>query len=544
MTTSRSAADGHGIGFTSRHQRRLAAKRARYHDKCHTIKHRKNNRNKDYLPALTSPGYDSNSQARLLLKSLLSLDNLPMDFATRMASSLENEAFPQINVAQADGMDYVLTKSTQEFMARDRKLLRQIRTTGARPLFTKKEWSNFSKQWEASLSEEFHCKIRATRVFVPTSSEEPVDAPSPTDLDLVMRRQGTDAIFVHSKSEVLFATLSTKLCDKAAMKSAAKLHQQPQSSLQINQYFEDQISHERSQKRQNRARASLTAANYGCSTRPQKPLSDTKPSVLSTRSLFISAADIPLQQRKSADISSSEFYLGQCLPTFAMHWRGMTKQDRLYNKHSRRRPRISTNARVCHKESFQIPYVVQNSCQPTKRSYVSRIVASYYESSRFRRMAEEYAFLFGALPYGTAAFVAYENELNFHNLFNTESRDNAYSRPAPTGSVGCYHQKPLHDDNNAHTILSTWQSIQTDQNNPVFFRFNLPTQRWHINATTNRFAVFKGMIPHETKLKNEKLKVAHQPRIHHSAYWKPLHEYIALVLMDPDNVHKISMIKK
>ena len=68
------------------------------------------------------------------------------------------------------------------------------------------------------------------------------------------------------------------------------------------------------------------------------------------------------------------------------------------------------------------------------------------------------------------------------------------------------------------------------------YRVNLKfmTTYWRvkIEATTDRFALFYGWIPHKTEVERDSGTPTGETRLHHTAYIKPEHEHISLGVMN------------
>ena len=114
-----------------------------------------------------------------------------------------------------------------------------------------------------------------------------------------------------------------------------------------------------------------------------------------------------------------------------------------------------------------------------------------------------------------------------------------YCRPFPQGTIMQLHEKSFHGDGNGATIPGLWQCVQEDPNNPVTLSFTTSTITWNMVSSTGRCTIFKGLAPHATRLINPPLVASKHQRMSHSSYWKLYHEYIALVLMSPENYRNL-----
>ena len=150
--------------------------------------------------------------------------------------------------------------------------------------------------------------------------------------------------------------------------------------------------------------------------------------------------------------------------------------------------------------------------------------------------------MFSPLPYATCGHIGYMNEHNFFNYHNVDRMETMYSRPYPRGSLGVRLEKTLHDDKNGFLALGLWQCVAADPLNDIAFCFNTVRKKWHFISSTGRFALFNGLVPHESKLIREHVKSPTR-RVHHSSYWKTDHEYISLVLMSPANVKDLHVTR-
>ena len=114
-----------------------------------------------------------------------------------------------------------------------------------------------------------------------------------------------------------------------------------------------------------------------------------------------------------------------------------------------------------------------------------------------------------------------------------------FTRIFPQGTIGLRQNKSLHDNGNTVIMPGLLQCAQANPDNPVYLQFTTTSARWRISSDTGRFTMFKGLIPHKTKILKNELRPSRVQRISHSSYWKLEHEYIALELVSPENYQKL-----
>ncbi len=100
----------------------------------------------------------------------------------------------------------------------------------------------------------------------------------------------------------------------------------------------------------------------------------------------------------------------------------------------------------------------------------------------------------------------------------------------PKASFGLHPTKPLHDDDNGILSLGVWRCLQEDPINEVWFRFITRSLQWEFESTQDRVCLFNGLFPHKTRTANGVVKKSQVPQIYHTAYIKPCHEFLSLLL--------------
>ena len=130
---------------------------------------------------------------------------------------------------------------------------------------------------------------------------------------------------------------------------------------------------------------------------------------------------------------------------------------------------------------------------------------------------------FLSLPYATTPYLAAMQVAQACKLsrdaFKKTMPCEALARVFPKGAVGMKRTKELHDDGNVAIIPGIWTL--------------------YLRTTLRRFCWFYGWIPHKTEVLGDPSyrslgKMEKVERIHHSSFWKPRSEHIALVLFQDE----------
>ena len=93
------------------------------------------------------------------------------------------------------------------------------------------------------------------------------------------------------------------------------------------------------------------------------------------------------------------------------------------------------------------------------------------------------------------------------------------SRILPKGALVFILSKPMQDDNNGVISLSFWTSL-TESNKETNFVFLVSGFQVSIRATSLRWILFMGYLPHESRPANQQ-KPTTKHRLHHSLFVKP-----------------------
>lgn len=122
------------------------------------------------------------------------------------------------------------------------------------------------------------------------------------------------------------------------------------------------------------------------------------------------------------------------------------------------------------------------------------MLASYYEAWS-RTIAEGILFyLCYSLPTAMNSFIAADNVRKSFATHAPNHVSRFFHRPLPKGSLGCQLSKPMHDDKNGVESMGVWRCLREDLVNPVELVFKTTELSWSIRSSTNRFAIFKGML--------------------------------------------------
>ena len=210
------------------------------------------------------------------------------------------------------------------------------------------------------------------------------------------------------------------------------------------------------------------------------------------------------------------------------------------NNKGRRQPRFSTQVPLCGGTYVKLPFALVSSLPPENDE---KLIAACDFENNLRTMAEWILLrCFPSLPYGTSAYIA-ARQVSAACKFSREANNKimpceALARIFPKGAVGTKRTKELHDDGNAAIIPGIWTSVTADEK--VVLRFQSKQFNVFLRTTTRRFCWFYGWIPHKTELLENPSyrslgKMTKVERIHHSAFWKPRSEHIALVLFQDDH---------
>ena len=419
-----------------------------------------------------------------------------------------------------------------KYIQRDHALISQL-IRGKMRRFSISEWQDFLCEWERKV-QTFVDGFKACRLFIRS-----VDNASPVDVDLDqhMSSRHCDGIFIHDDCQVLFATLSPHACSKIRNGMAAQIGVNPIPNAMVVSGANEALCRDRTNERSTKGNKCLRCISFGSSTRPQHHNHKSYARIVGSRRCTINCSGIKLALRHSFEKQIREFYRKRCYPVF--FGSSIKGVDKFYGSNPdrpSRKPRIAKTGSMDTSTCFRLPYVRMSSAPSLAKNKLETVVATCYESNSCRALAEELCSgVFGPLPYCLANVVGHLNECNFFLKKGMALSEAGFSRPFPQGTIGLRHNKSLHDDGNAAIMPGLWQCVQADPDNPVYLQFTTSSARWRISSDTGRFAMIKGLIPHETKLRKNMTGASRVQRISHSSYWKLEHEYVALALMAPEN---------
>ena len=229
-----------------------------------------------------------------------------------------------------------------------------------------------------------------------------------------------------------------------------------------------------------------------------------------------------------------------------LYWKCFTVLDAFYKKRPNkacRVPRISRSMSFRQRKSLRFPDLRSESIhksKPKTSKDVSMMAASQYESN-VRLASESMLKILASVPGALMGHISHQQTLEAFQKFDISSAQQNVSRPLPKGSLGLGLNKPLHDDSNGIVSHGVWRTLQEDPANPVWFQFFTHKKAWEIKATQDRMCFFNGHIPHRTVTKGGPVKPTSTRRVHHSAYIKPEHEHISLVLCSPDCLNHVQL---
>ena len=400
---------------------------------------------------------------------------------------------------------YPIVEIPSDDLSRDIGLLQSIQSGNGLPRFPKNIWTTFRAKWEFRLrtfdpnSKVCNILVSTKELYEDTTFYPDIDS---VDLDLFMKRKGCNAIFVHSECQILCATLSSTFCSHLHLKQAQAMSINPMPNSMIINGIHQITQADSSQEQMNAAHKTLSCANFGCSTRPQRH--SAYEHLTGSRRVRVSAHNIPSKRRLSYDRLLYDLYTRCLFVVFFQHWKYFTQEDRLYGPNMltpTRTPRILANVGFDTMDLFRLPYIMRSSTSKCRPNNDNCRAAAHYESQVCRRLAEELIVdVFSPLPYSMCGHVGYINEHKFFNHHNVDSFESGYSRSFPRGSLGDKLVKSLHDDGNGYVTLGLWQCMADDPVNHVSLRFNTARMRWRFFSSTGRFALFNGLVPHESKL--------------------------------------------
>lgn len=381
------------------------------------------------------------------------------------------------------------------------------------------------------------------------SSEKgsPVEVINTVDLDQVMTEQSAAGCVVHGEHLVYIATFSTDICEEIS----AKAQSATGLSYCISDDAVDGIKLVANGDNMQADEEAVYTANFGLTCRPQRPTIDsTNPETKSVDALLGAPRGgrviCPAGVKHSLSSIVGYLYHSDFYPFFFAD--SIMKSDQWYgarpNGKRPRNPRFSRRGQNLDKRLQMKVHHPEMSSLP-KVSDVKHCAAAEAEC-RFRSISEWIiSNVFHVLPYGATPLLAMSN-LKKATEIASQSGNNlpcsTLCRAFPKGATGLHRVKELHDDGNAAVIPGIWTSIIGDPD--VCLRFIGRGMNHALSANTARFCWFYGWIPHKTEVTEapqtrSKGAMHGIDRLHHSAFWKPEFEFLALELFAPPQVKDI-----
>ena len=420
-------------------------------------------------------------------------------------------------------------------LTQDRNRIKSILTNGT---MKKVAWSNVKSLLTLQLG-----RLLNRKVVVIIEKVGSKAMPKERDVDEYLQEKGADVYVLCSDYLALVATCSTTTSQQLYEIGLAKNGLSDEASQQAIEGIMKIANSDSMQKDE----ATVYTANFGMTetTRQQ----DTK----NCKSHRSHALDDSIGCHRGGDMKRlistphspasviAPYYNENCLSFFedknesADDWYGNRE-----NKKGKRKPRFSTNVPLCGGTKVKLPFALVSSLPPENDP---QLIAACDFENNLRTMAEWILVrCFPSLPYGTSAYIA-ARQVSAACKYSRQAHSQimpceALARIFPKGAVGTKRTKELHDDGNAAIIPGIWTSVTADDT--VVLRFQSKDFNVFLRATTRRFCWFYGWIPHKTEVLEDPTyrsfgKMEKLERIHHSAFWKPRSEHIALVMFQDEH---------
>jgi len=429
-------------------------------------------------------------------------------------------------------------------VARDISLLKHYQQHGGPKEITTQQWQEIGEKLAANVQRYTTVSTKCCFLFHPTNSTTKNGSSGSEDvvhhdLDLLMTSKNCNCCIVHTEYVALTVTFSKRLCKKILSHEEIVMGINTEPNMNVKNGIRLTTELDKSQIKANGKNESLNSAHYGACNRTQKysPTEITTELLVGSRKLAVSSVNIPSCRLTSFQSPSQIFYDQHCWPVLQQAGCS-SKKKRL----------AEGGKQYGSRGLFRLPFLRLSSAPTTMpqsthisdTEHIDIVLASCYESYIARRMAEHLLHIFSAIPYSTTPYIAYMNEQTFFTKNNIHPKEYQWSRPFPQGTLGVSLEKQIHDDANGLLVPGLWQCLASDPLNPVRFVFQTTNMSYSFQSSKKRFAWFNGMIPHKTEAIHVKFD-SDDTRVHHSAYWKPVHEYISLVLMAQDNADLLSV---
>jgi hypothetical protein len=384
----------------------------------------------------------------------------------------------------------------------------------------KVQWSKIRRDFAKTLSLYSDSTVRVSMYFCRRVENGALFS---LDVDEFMSRSNTDAIIVHGESMVYMATLSEELCSRIYLlvEDQLGLSVSSPSDIVIQGIVDVTACHSPSKPR----KGFIPLANFGASVRPQPQGVDAKGayshlvgSRRGGRFLFpvnVVVKSIVLPVRAIYDADFRNVIKD---PTRTLRLRDMFEQNK----------------------GCPLYYPLLSSL-PSSSPSPSLAVALWENEVR---SVSEYLLerVFVDLPYATTGCLCAHNlkkACSFAESLGKRLPIKDLCRALPKGSVGLSSGRLLHDDGNAALIPGVWTSFAGNEN--CLLKFQSVDGSFYLRTTKRRFCLFYGWIPHLSEklpgpVLGPKSSLDGYARVHHSAYSKPLIEFIGLSLFDDNDV--------
>ena len=431
--------------------------------------------------------------------------------------------------------DVTITPEGTRTVNHDRNRIKSILKEGR---MMKVSWSNVKSLLSMQLR-----RLLGRRVVVICEKIGSKKMPEVRDVDEYLESQGADVYILCSEYQALIATCSTKTCQELYEKGLEKVGLSDEPTKDAIDRIMKLANNDSMQKDE----PAVYTANFGMTETTR--LVNTK-TCKSDRS---KALDDSIGCHRGGDIrrmietpnSPSSVIAKLYHENYLTSFDGDAKpEDSWYgkreNQKGRRLPRFSLNCPLCASEYVKLPFALVSSLPPENDPQL--LAACDYENN-LRTMAEWIIeSCFPSLPYATTPYLAARQVAQACKLsrdhFKKTMPCEALARVFPKGAVGMKRTKELHDDGNAAIIPGIWTSVTGDES--VALRFQSKQFNVYLRTTRRRFCWFYGWIPHKTEVLGDPSyrslgKMEKVERIHHSAFWKPRSEHIALVLFQDEH---------
>jgi hypothetical protein len=414
------------------------------------------------------------------------------------------------------------------WLERDRKLVSHVLSKGELPLI---DWGSVRRDLSSRLSDLAGAKVRVSMFMLPVPDGTSIR--KLVDLDGLMSTESTSAIVVHGESSVFLCTLSSELCCFLRSRLVASLGFTTDIPPGLGT-----VVHNSKSKIVNEADKTFSLLNYGATIRPQaRQKASNNPKTVA----IIEAMGCRRGSRFKFPLSDSA---ASVLPPvrkvyeayFANQLDGLNS---VFVDSATSRPRHLPAQGASLRHNFEThegwtTFGPLLSSLPLESSLEDTECARWENS--VRSVSEQLLLdVFAPIPYCLSGTICQENiqrATTYATSIGKRVPFKDLARSLPKGSVGHHHSRFAHEDDNASLVPSVWTSLLGSKDCALSFYSKNVEMRFR--TTTSRFCLFHGWIPHSSGLIDEvvsrSIPAVPISRIHHSAYSKPLMEFVGLSL--------------